>query len=162
MIDRKENYKFDLGGKGLIESMLLCICSVISWCKNKNWPTRHSPVCLNTFWYTLWSITVQTHDNVEYFCFIWNPCFYSPIDHVQEPIKKHVQFSLWYSLNIFYFCFEHCRLRWRWLCANWITLFLVNLEVNYKLRLKCQMSLTFRYCNPKHSSWKMLLSVLDS
>lgn len=114
----------------------------------------------NTFWHTLWSITVQTHDNVEYFCFIWNPCFYSPIDHVQEPIKKHVQFSLWYSLNIFYFCFEHCRLRWRWLCANWITLFLVNLEVNYKLRSKCQMSLTFRYCNPKHSSWQMLLSVL--
>lgn len=146
--------------------MSQCCSASVQWSvdvRTKIGP-RDTALCvsdvLNTFWYTLWSITVQTHDNVEYFCFIWNPCFYSPIDHVQEPIKKHVQFSLWYSLNIFYFCFEHCRLRWRWLCANWITLFLVNLEVNYKLRSKCQMSLTFRYCNPKHSSWQMLLSVL--
>ena len=147
--------------------MSQCCSASVQWSvdvRTKIGP-RDTALCvsdvLNTFWYTLWSITVQTHDNVEYFCFIWNPCFYSPINHVQEPIKKHVQFSLWYSLNIFYFCFEHCRLRWRQLCANWITLFLVNLEVNYKLRSKCQMSLTFRYCNPKHSSWQMLLSVLD-
>ena len=159
MIDRKENYKFDLGGKGLIESMLLCICSVISWCKNKNRPTRH--MFLIHFGILCDPLLYRPMTTWNIFCLIWSPCFYPPIDHVQEPIKKHVQFSLWYSLIIFYFYFEHCRLRWRWLCANWITLFLVNLEVNYKLRSKCQMSLTFRYCNPKHSSWQMLLSVLD-
>ena len=56
--------------------MLPCVCSVIDhrWCQNaigtKKWHMRHSWVWHWCSYHVLWSITEQTHGNMESSCFI--------------------------------------------------------------------------------------------